>query len=443
MADLGARAAASEAPLASAQRRSGSSALNVTAAVLGNALEFYDFGVYGAYAVFIGRAFFPNESALASLLLSLATYGVGFIARPLGGMVIGAYADRHGRKPAMTLTIWLMAIGTGMIGVLPTYATIGAAAPILLVLARLIQGFSTGGEMGPATTYLVESAPRRRRSLFGSWQLASQNIGGVLAGLIGFVIAQLFVDANIQGGAWRIPFFLGLVIAPVGIYIRNRIDETLDLRQAHKSNRALLDELFGRHGRPLLLCFLLIPGATVTQYFLTYTVTFSIATLKLSTGVAFLAYLMIGISGTVFSLVGGWLGDRFGLKPVAIWPRLLLILLVYPVLLIVVREHTPLAVIGLMPVLMALQGMSGSVGIVLIPRCFPPAVRTAALSIAYATGVAIFGGSAQVIFTSLIAETGEPTAHVWWVILSNLITICALIAIQPLPDEAPQPTEER
>ncbi|SED47043.1 Predicted arabinose efflux permease, MFS family [Rhizobiales bacterium GAS188] len=412
-----------------------STVLNVTAAILGNALEFFDFAVYSAYAVFLGKAFFPTGNAFTSLLFSVATFGVGFVTRPLGGAVIGAYADRHGRKPAMTLTIWLMAVGTGIIGLLPTYETIGIAAPILLVLARLLQGFSTGGEMGPATTYLVESAPLRRRGLFGSWQLASQNLGAVFAALVGVSISQALPESDIQSFGWRIPFFIGLVIAPVGIYIRNRIDETLDVSTAHKSTSAVLSDLFGRRRRALFLCFLVIPGATVGQYFLSYTATtFAFTTLKLPPSIGFLANLTSAVTGLTFSLVGGWLGDRYGLKPVAIWPRILYALLVFPAAMLIVQAPGGFVLAATLSFLMVLQAMSGAVTIALIPKCFPAAVRTAGLSIAYATGVAIFGGSAQFIFTWLIGKTGDPLSHVWWVIAANIVTIYAVFQLRPLPD---------
>jgi MFS family permease len=171
----------------------------VVAAIMGNALEFYDFTVYAAFAAMLGRAFFPASNPRVGLLLSVATFGVGFFARPLGAIVIGSYADRFGRRPAMTLTIWMMALGSGMIGVLPTYDQIGVLAPVLLVLARLIQGFSAGGEMGPATTYLLETAPADRKCFFGSWQLASQNIGGIISGLVGVALALVLSPQATDG----------------------------------------------------------------------------------------------------------------------------------------------------------------------------------------------------------------------------------------------------
>jgi MFS family permease len=413
-------------------------AKRITAAVLGNALEFYDFTVFAAFAVFIGHAFFPTHNPYASVMLSVATFGVGFVTRPLGGIVIGAYADRAGRKPAMTLTIWLMAIGSAAIGILPTYDQIGVAAPILLVLARLLQGFSTGGEMGPATTYIVESAPVARKSFFGSWQLSSQNIGVLIGGIVGFILARLLPDSALSNWGWRIPFLLGILIAPVGIYIRNQLEETLDTSRAHESGKAVVADLFKRQWKPLLLGFLLIPGATIAQYFMIYATTFAISTLHMPSSVAFGSNMVIGISGVIFALVGGWLGDRFGLKAISFWPRLVLMVIAYPAVLLVVHNPTAIMLFSVFFVLAALQASSGAVGIVLIARCFPAAVRTAGLSIAYAIGVTIFGGSAQVIFTWLIHITGNPMAPVWWVVVTNVVTLAAILALREVPEEAPQ-----
>lgn len=399
---------------------------NITVATLGNALEFYDFTVFSTFAIFIGRAFFPTRTPFISLMFSLALFGIGFVTRPLGGIVIGAYADRAGRKPAMTLTIWLMTLGSAVIALLPTYRQIGPAAPIILVLARLIQGFAAGGELGPATAYLMESAPEHRKAFVGSWQLASQSLGSVFAGFIGFTMAQRLSEEALSAWAWRVPFLFGLLIAPVGLYIRKRLDETLDTGAAHKSGQAVLSALCHQHRRELLLCLLLVPGATITAYFMRYATIFAISALQMSTRVAFLVNLAIGISGTTFAIVGGVLGDRFGLRAVALWPRVLLAVLIYPIIHLMVEHKTPVTVISGFVLLEALQAMSGSVCLILMLKCFPPTVRTAGLSIAYAIGVSIFGGSAQFIFTWLMKATGNPVSLVFWVIVTNLLTIYAV-----------------
>jgi MFS family permease len=402
----------------------------VVAAIMGNALEFYDFTVYAAFAAMLGRAFFPASNPNVSLLLSVATFGVGFVARPLGGILIGAYADRFGRKPAMTLTIWLMALGSGMIGLLPTYEQIGVLAPILLVLARLIQGFSAGGEMGPATTYLLESAPPGRQCFFGSWQLASQNIGSIISGLVGVILALVMSEQATNGWGWRVPFLLGILIAPIGFYIRRNLDETLDAEEAHGSMGAVLKDIVGRHWRKIGLCILVISGATVTQYFFIYTTTFAITSLGYSQRIAMTANLTGGVVGTIFSVFGGVLADRFGIKAIALIPRIVVTALLYPALHLVVSSGSPAIFIAVVGCLMTLHAMSSAAGIILIPKIFPAAIRTSGLSIAYALGVTIFGGTAQIVFTWIIGATGDKQSWIYYVIALSILSILGTLAIR-------------
>jgi MFS family permease len=407
-----------------------SQTMRVTAAILGNALEFYDFTVYAAFATWLAKAFFPTENPSTGLLLSVATFGVGFVARPLGAIVIGAYADHHGRKPAMTLTIWMMAVASGMIGLLPTYSQIGVLAPILLVFARLLQGFSTGGEMGPTTTYLLESAPESRKGFFGSWQLASQSLGTVISGLVGLLLALMITPDATNSWGWRVPFLIGILIAPVGYYIRRNLDETIDTSEAHDSMGKVISDVVSNHWQKILLCILLISGATITQYFFLYTATYAINTLHYSSGWSMAANLATGISGVVFSLVGGLLADKFGIKTIALVPRLIVTLLLYPALQLVVTSGSPIMLVVVAAGLMSLHAMSGGAGIVLIPLIFPSAVRTSGLSIAYALGVTIFGGTAQLVFTWIIATTGDKLSWIWYIIAMSIISFLATLAIK-------------
>jgi MFS family permease len=406
----------------------------VAAAIIGNALEFYDFTVYGIFATWLAKAFFPANDPSVSLLLAVATFGVGFVARPLGGILIGAYADRFGRKPAMTLTIWLMAAGSGMIGLLPTYAQIGVLAPVLLVFARILQGFSAGGEMGPATTYLLESAPRERKCFFGSWQLASQNMGSTISGLVGLLLSFLITPAATDSWGWRVPFLLGILIAPVGYYIRSRLDETMNPDEAHGSMGAVLGHVLAGHWQKILLCILLISGGTITQYFFLYTTTYAINTLHYSPGWAMAANMATGITGMVFAVTGGALADRIGIRTVVLLPRLVATLLLYPVLQLVVSSGSPLVLVIAMAGLMAIHAMTSAAGIVLIPMIFPASVRTSALSIAYALGVTIFGGTAQLVFTWIIDATGDKLSWVWYVIAMSLVSFLGTLAIR-MPDD--------
>ena len=409
-------------------------AMRVVAAILGNALEFYDFTVYAAFAAVIGRNFFPAANPNISLLLSVATFGIGFFARPLGGILIGAYADRFGRKPAMTLTIWLMALGSGLIGVLPSYASIGLLAPLLLVAARLVQGFSAGGEMGPATTYLLESAPPGRKCFYGSWQLASQNMGSILSGLIGVILALSMSEQLANSWGWRIPFLLGILIAPVGFYIRRNLDETLDSGEAHGSMSAVLSDVVRRYWAKIVLCILVISGATISQYFFIYTTTYALTSLGYSQQVAMASNLVLGVVGVGAAVAGGVLADRFGLKPVAIWPRLVVTVLLYPTLSLIVSSGSPTVFIVVVACLMVPHAMSSAAGIILIPKVFPAVIRTSGLSIAYALGVTLFGGTAQVVFTWIISATGDKLSWIWYIVAMSVVSLLGTLAIR-IPSE--------
>ena len=423
-------------------KRSPSPRMRVVAAIMGNALEFYDFTVYAAFATWLAKAFFPADNPGIGLLLAVATFGVGFVARPLGAIVIGAYADRFGRKPAMTLTIWLMAVGSGMIGLLPTYAQIGVGAPVLLVCARLLQGFSTGGEMGPATAYLLESAPAHRICFYGSWQLASQNIGTIISGLVGVLLALLITPGATDSWGWRVPFLLGILIAPVGYYIRNNLDETMNAEEAHGSMGEVLSDVLASHWQKILLCIFVISGATITQYFFIYTATSAINTLHYSQSWAMAANLTTGITGMLFALFGGLLADRFGVKIVAIIPRLIVTLLLYPALHLIVSSGSPLVLVMVVGALMAIHATSSSAGIILIPIIFPSAVRTSGLSIAYALGVTIFGGTAQIVFTWIIEATGDKLSWVWYIIAMSVVSFLATLLIRvPETFRKPQSTQ--
>src|SRR6266478_8599658 len=238
----------------------------VVATVVGNALEFYDFLTYSFFAVYIGRAFFPTDSELASLLLSLATFGVGFFTRPLGGLLIGAYADRAGRRPALMLTISLMAVGTLGVAVTPSYAAIGIAAPVILVAARLVQGLALGGEVGPSTAVLLECSSPGRRGIYTSWQSASQGIAILAAGLVGVVLGAVLSPEQLADWGWRVAFALGLIIVPVGLYIRRRLPETLMRRPDTGTSAGVIRVVWNQHLGSMTLAILVIMCMTISVY---------------------------------------------------------------------------------------------------------------------------------------------------------------------------------
>lgn len=409
----------------------------VVATVLGNALEFYDFTTYAFFAVMIGHAFFPAQDPFISLLLSVAAFGVGFITRPLGGIVIGAYADRAGRRPAMMLSIGLMAVGMVMLAATPSYATIGLAAPILVILARLIQGFALGGEVGPSTSYLLEAAPAGKRGQYGAWQIASQGAASAIAGSLGVLLSWL-LDANaMQSWGWRIPFIVGVAIVPVGLIMRGQLQETVDLgaRTTHSSASHVLSALLKHHVRPLVLALMLITSGTIATYIGVYMTTYALSTLHMATGASMGATVVVGLCLLVFALLGGWLSDRVGRKPVYLVSKLALTAVAYPAFVVINRHHT-LAALLLMAGLMSALNALGGVVLVVIPELFPKSVRSAGLSIVYAIAVTVFGGTTQVVVAWLIHATGDPLSPAWYLVGTSAIGIVAILMVAETKDVA-------
>jgi MFS family permease len=401
------------------------------AVIAGNWLEFYDFIVYTFFAVMIGDAFFPGHSQTARLLESLATFGVGFLTRPLGAAVIGAYADKAGRRAAMTLTLLLMAVGTGLVGLTPSYTQIGMAAPIILVIARLIQGFSCGGELGPATTYLLESAPVQQRASLTAWQGYSQGLASITGSLVGLILAAALSKHDLYAWGWRLPFLIGIVVAPLGMYIRARLPETLSAAETHASSRAVLGALLRRYKRSLLLGVLIISGVTIATYVFHYMTTFAITTLHLSAAVG----TSITLMGSIASFPGLALGvylDRFGRKRVLVWSRVLFIAMAYPVFKVITTPGTSPAVIIAVNMSLSFVMAVGVGGLyAFLPEAFPKAVRSSGLSILYALSVTIFGGTTQFVVAWLISVTGDAMVPAWYEMIAMLVSIGAIMLLMP------------
>ncbi len=414
--------------------------------MLGNGFEFFDFTVYATFLDLIGQAFFPSSNPLVSDLASAATFGVGFVARPLGAALIGAYGDHVGRKPAMTLSIALMAAGSGLIAVTPGYATIGVWAPILLIVARLLQGFAVGGEVGPATMFILEAAPKGMRMLFASWQLASQNLGALVSGTIGVVLALALSKASYTEWGWRVPFAIGMLIAPVGVYIRSQLVETLD-RSEHRERRnvaGIISTVLRSNWLGLLLGLALISGGTITQYFLISMTPYAIRTLHLPPSVAMLGSMTLGITGCLGALAGGALADRCGLKAVIVAPRILFMLVLFPVMSWLVANPDTTSLVVAIAILSVLHAMSVAVGVILIPLIFPQAVRATGLALAYSIGVAVFGGTATYIVTWLVGATGNPLASTYYVMAANVVMLLAVLGVRETDYDAgewPPPVE--
>lgn len=406
------------------------------AVVIGNWLEFYDYIVYSFFAVQIGKAFFPGDDVLMSLFFAGLVFWAGFFTRPLGAAVIGAYSDRAGRRAALSLTIILMAIGTGMIALTPGYAEIGIWAPILLISARLIQGFSCGGEVGPATTYLLEAASPKERAAYTAWQGISQQFAGIMGSGLGLILAANLSTADLNDWGWRIPFFIGILIGPIGLYIRRALPETLDKHEAHESGWAVLKALFRHHSPAIILGVMCIIGPTVSTYVSAYMTSYAITTLKLSNETGQFTTLCGYIAALAGFPIGAWFADRIGAKISILVPRVLFLAIVYQAYVMMTAPDITLERLVLINVtLNFILALSYGGLYALLTQAFPKSVRSTGVSIAYALGVTIFGGSTQPAITWLLANLNDPLIPAWYQIAANVIAIVGVLLIATAKDE--------
>ena len=402
----------------------------VMATVAGNAIEFFDFITYAYFAVYIGQTFFPAKTEVMSLLMSVGVFGVGFVFRPLGGIIIGAYADRVGRKPAMLLTIVLITLGTLALALTPSYASIGIAAPIIVVVCRLVQGLALGGEVGPASVFLVEIAPEGKRGFYTSWQLASQGLASLAAGGCGMLLSYLLSPAELAAWGWRVPFVLCLALIPVALYLRSAMPETL--QAPRKTAAAPQDERFRiwNHSGFILIAILLIMGSTISTYAANYMTTYAISTLRFPASTALAATVIGGVSTFLFALLGGWLADRYGRRIVMLLPRFVLTIVTLPLFLLIDLWPGAVTLYTTTIALTGLTAISATAAIVAIPELLPRAIRTTGLATAYAVGVALFGGTTQFVITWLLKVTdNNPIAPAWYVTAASLISLLAMFAV--------------
>lgn len=394
----------------------------VSSATIGNLLESYDFAVYGYFAAILSPLFFPTDDPTSSVLLAVATFGVGFVARPIGAVVLGAFADKHGRKNTLTLTISLMAIGTAVIGFVPTYATIGIAAPLILVFARLLQGFSAGGEIGSATAFLVEHAPPGRRGFYGSFQQLSQGMALLAGSAVGAALTGLLDTAQLQSWGWRIPFFLGLIIGPVGLYIRSRTSESEAFVNSERPTSPVA-EVFRQHRLALLAGF----GITITwtvcvYFFLVYMPTFANRELKIPPPAAFIANALGLVVIIALAPVFGKLSDRVGRFRLLALSAALLTFVTYPALVTMQAVPSVEFLILVQVLIGAVIACFTGVAPAAIAELCPPNVRGTSFSISYNFAVVVFGGFAPFISTWLIAVTGQSTSPAYYATFAFVVS---------------------
>jgi len=426
-----------------ALERSGLSKTQVIAATtLGTALEYYDFTIYSFFAIQIGKLFFPSASPVNQFLLSIGVFGVGFVVRPLGGIVIGAYADRAGRKKAMVLTIMLMALSCALIASAPTYAAAGVAAPLIVLAARLIQGFAAGGEFGPGTTLLVEYATDRTRGFFASWNFAATALGLALGAAVATLVNVMLPKGIVDTWGWRLPFLFGIVAAPVGMLIRRRLEETLSATATTSASRptqrgGALKAALTTHLRLTILGTFAELGGSVSVYITAFFLpNHAVRTLHLSSTASVTSGVVSALVMFSTAPIAGKLADRFSRKRVLVASRAILLLTVYPAFAWLSASPS----IALLCVVSAYLSVFVSAQIVpvlvMIPELFPREVRATGIALTYVVSASFFGGFSPLIASWIVERTGNPLAPAWYVAAACAVSLIPVIWLRDRTGEA-------
>ena len=419
-----------------------SSKKSILAAVIGNALEWYDFLAFAFMTPIVAKLFFPNNPAdpdnnINQILLTTAVFGVGFFMRPVGGIVLGLYGDRKGRKAAMVMVTGLMAVAIALITFAPTYAAVGIAAPLFIVLARLLQGFAAGGEFGTSTALLIEMAPPGKRGFYGSWQMTGQMMALLLGAAAGTLITEIFTQEQIMAWAWRLPFAFGLLIVPVAIYIRRNVEEPeafVKMKAAQAAGtvrQATLGEMLKNHMRETLVGMGLVVTLTVSIYItFTYLTTFSTVTLKLPLRDTFLVQMASAVFMIVLMPLWGAWSDRVGRRPLMIGSLIGYLLVLYPAYAWLTSEPSIARLLIAQLSICVFVSVYFGVFSTVIAELFPANVRSLGMSLAYNIAVMIFGGFAQFIVTWLIRATGSPMAPAYYVMFGVAVGLVAAFFIR-------------
>jgi MFS family permease len=406
------------------------------AATIGNMLEFYDFITYSFFAIQIGHSFFPTQSEYGSLMLSLATFGVGFVTRPIGGIVLGIYSDRVGRRPAMLLSFALMGAAILTITLTPSYNAIGVAAPIIVVIARMVQGFALGGEVGPTTAYLIEIARPERRALMVAWQPTSQEIAATSGALVGVILSKTLAPEALDAYGWRIAFLIGALCLPFGLWMRRTLPETIGRGEgSHEASEHANHLVLARkHIRLIALALMILASGTITTYVTQYMTTYAQNTLHVAPILAFGVSLVSNACGIAGALLGGWLADLIGRKPVMIWPQLVTLVLTYPTFLWIVHEPGAMSLLFGFGVLSLIGSLPFTAFYATFTEALPQNIRGGVFATIYAVAIATFGGTAQLVVTWLLHVSGNPLAPSWYFLLAAVV---GLVAMSQMPETAP------
>jgi len=410
----------------------------IAAAAIGNALEWYDFAIYGYVAVTISKLFFPAAAGWAPLLATFGLFAVAYVIRPISGIMLGYYADRFGRKRLLVVAIVLMATGSAMIAVAPTYRTAGLAAPLIILVARLLQGISAGGEFSSATAFLVEHAPPPLRGFYGAWQFSGQGAAVLLSGIVGLLITRYFDVAQLESWGWRLPFVFGSVVGPIGLYLRLKLSETPAFLadRAHRERQTSIIDMLATCRWGVLIGLGLVLGGTAAFYVLfVFIPTYALTVLHLGASAAFVAPIVAGATVTICCPSMGYLSDWIGRRRMMAASVAAFVIITYPAFkwLQTAPRITTLALLELgFGVLFSAYAGSFSAS---IAELFPIHARATAMAAAYNIGVSLFGGGAPFIVAWLIARTGDPLAPAYYVMVALCLTLIA-IAAMPLAGAA-------
>jgi metabolite-proton symporter len=396
----------------------------------GNFLEMYDFIVYGYYAVYIGKTFFPAASEFASLMLSLMTFGAGYLMRPIGAIVLGAYIDRKGRRQGLIVTLGLMAVGTLTIAATPSYATIGLAAPVIVVIGRLLQGLSAGVELGGVSVYLAEIATPGRRGFYCSWQSASQQLAVVFTALIALVLTGLVTTEQMGAWGWRVPLLIGCLIIPVILFLRRSLEETPAFQKMEHHSRRAADvfRVVAENWRIVLSGTMLVVFTTTSFYLITaYTPTFGKQALHLDARAAFLVTLCVGLSNFAWLPIAGSLSDRIGRRPLVTIVPILALLTASPAMSWLVSSPSFGHLLMVELWFSAMFGFYNGAMVPYLVELMPAGVRTAGFSLAYSLATAVFGGFTPAISTYLIERTGNKAAPALWLMTAAAVSLLGVV----------------
>src|SRR6266566_2967435 len=415
----------------------------IVAAMIGNVLEWFDFVVYGFFAVTIAEVFFPTDNPTVSLLITFGAFGLAYFVRPLGAIVVGSYTDRAGRKAGLLLSIALMMIGTTLMALTPGYATIGIAAPILITLARLLQGFSVGGEFGSAVSFLAEHAGDRR-GFSASWAFATGGMITVLASLFGVTLTTVLSHEQLVDWGWRIPYVFGMLVGPAGLYIRSKLVETPEFLKAEKPETMPISDLLRRYPLEVLLALGISIISNASFYILAYIPTYGVKTLHLPQSVGFTATLVGGLILAIGCPLAGHWSDKMASRPrlmvITCW---LFVLTPYPAFyLMAAWPSLATCVIAVAWLQLVKAGYSGVLPSLMSDQ-FPVETRAVGVAFGYSISVSVFGGLAPLIATWLISQTGDSLSPSYHLMFCGLLSLAALMGIQARARRAAAPAAMR